>query len=131
MQGQLDVKGCTTCVHHVITQIFKLTWFCCCVKSLKRLVLQIEEAYIGADQFCSLVRQDSQSVLRNELNVLHGLKFDLITHPPLRAMQGFFQARIRDPCNMFASNNQSCVDSMHQSRRCCMAAVCVMVCCTS
>ena len=55
-------------------------------------MLQIEEAYIGADQFCSLVRQDSQSVLRNELNVLHGLKFDLITHPPLRAMQGFFQA---------------------------------------
>lgn len=55
------------------------------------LACKIEEAYIGADQFCSLVRQDSQSVLRNELNVLHGLKFDLITHPPLRAMQGFFQ----------------------------------------
>ena len=54
--------------------------------------LQIEEAYIGADQFCSLVRQDSQSVLRNELNVLHGLRFDLITHPPLRALHGFFQA---------------------------------------
>ena len=54
--------------------------------------LQIEEAYIGADQFCSLVRQDSQSVLRNELTVLHGLRFDLITHPPLRALQGFFQA---------------------------------------
>ena len=53
--------------------------------------LQIEEAYIGADQFCSLVRQDSQSVLRNELNVLHGLKFDLITHPPWRALDGFFQ----------------------------------------
>ena len=52
---------------------------------------QIEESYIGADQFCSLVRQDSQSVLRNELNVLHGLKFDLITHLPLRALAGFFQ----------------------------------------
>ncbi|KAL3139883.1 hypothetical protein ABBQ38_004177 [Trebouxia sp. C0009 RCD-2024] len=55
------------------------------------LACKIEEAYIGADQFCSLVRQDSQSVLRNELNVLHGLKFDLITHPPLRALDGFFQ----------------------------------------
>lgn len=55
------------------------------------LACKIEEAYIGADQFCSLVRQDSQSVLRNELNVLHGLRFDLITHPPLRALQGFFQ----------------------------------------
>ena len=56
--------------------------------------LQIEEAYIGADQFCSLVRQDSQTVLRNELNVLHGLRFDLVTHPPLRSLQGFFQARL-------------------------------------
>ncbi len=55
-------------------------------------VVQIEESYIGADQFCSLVRQDSQTVLRNELNVLHGLKFDLITHPPLRSLQGLFQA---------------------------------------
>ncbi len=54
--------------------------------------MQIEEAYIGADQFCSLVRQDSQTVLRNELNVLHGLKFDLVTHPPLRSLQGLFQA---------------------------------------
>lgn len=61
--------------------------------------LQIEEAYIGADQFCSLVRQDSQSVLRNELNVLHGLKFDLITHPPLRALDGFFQVRPLCPLN--------------------------------
>lgn len=60
-------------------------------KSDKGAGLQIEESYIGADQFCSLVRQDSQSVLRNELNVLHGLKFDLITHPPLRALDGFFQ----------------------------------------
>ena len=59
----------------------------------ERVQVQIEEAYIGADQFCSLVRQDSQSVLRNELNVLHGLKFDLITHPPLRALDGFFQVR--------------------------------------
>lgn len=56
--------------------------------------LQIEEAYIGADQFCSLVRQDSQTVLRNELNVLHGLRFDLVTHPPLRSLQGFFQASL-------------------------------------
>lgn len=55
-------------------------------------VTQVEEAYIGADQFCSLVRQDSQTVLRNEINVLHGLKFDLITHPPLRSLQGLFQA---------------------------------------
>lgn len=55
------------------------------------LACKIEEAYIGADQFCSLVRQDSQTVLRNELNVLHGLKFDLITHPPLRSLQGLFQ----------------------------------------
>lgn len=53
--------------------------------------MQVEEAYIGADQFCSLVRQESQSVLRNELNVLHGLKFDLITHLPLRALDGLFQ----------------------------------------
>ena len=60
-------------------------------QDLHQCTVQIEEAYIGADQFCSLVQQDSQSVLRNELNVLHGLKFDLITHPPLRALEGFFQ----------------------------------------
>ena len=55
-------------------------------------IMQIEESYIGADQFCSLVRQDSQTVLRNELNVLHGLMFDLVTHAPLRSLQGLFQA---------------------------------------
>lgn len=64
-----------------------------CVCYNTRWCIQIEEAYIGADQFCSLVRQDSQSVLRNELNVLHGLKFDLVTHPPLRALEGFFQVQ--------------------------------------
>lgn len=67
--------------------------------------MQIEEAYIGADQFCSLVRQDSQSVLRNELNVLHGLKFDLITHPPLRALDGFFQ--VRSPTALHCSLHRS------------------------
>jgi hypothetical protein len=76
--------------------------------------MQVEESYIGADQFCSLVRQDSQTVLRNELNVLHGLKFDLITHPPLRSLQGLFQACLSVPFPCVSANpstGQRCLHS--------------------
>ena len=84
---QVQISYQSSCFYGMCARVS--CWYC----NGSNCMLQIEEAYIGADQFCSLVRQDSQSVLRNELNVLHGLKFDLITHPPLRAMQGFFQAQ--------------------------------------
>ena len=55
--------------------------------------MQIEESYIGADEFCRVVKQSPQTVLRHELTVLQGLGFDLITHPPLRAIDGLFRVR--------------------------------------
>ena len=53
--------------------------------------MQIEESYIGADEFCRVVKQIPQTVLRHELPVIQGLGFDLITHPPLRAIDGLFR----------------------------------------
>ena len=50
---------------------------------------QVEESYIGAEEFCRLAKQDEQTVLRNELTVLKGLNFDLITYAPYRSIDGF------------------------------------------
>ncbi|KAK9809925.1 hypothetical protein WJX72_001822 [[Myrmecia] bisecta] len=50
-----------------------------------------EESYISAEEFCRVVKQDQQAVLRNELAVLQGLKFDLVVYNPYRPLEGFFQ----------------------------------------
>lgn len=53
--------------------------------------LQVEESYIGVDEFCKHVRQEPKAVLRNEVNVLQGLNFDLVVHNPHRPIEGLFQ----------------------------------------
>ena len=54
---------------------------------------QVEESYIGADQFCRLVGQDTKAVLGNELALLEGLQFELIVHTPRRAIDGLMAVR--------------------------------------
>jgi hypothetical protein len=56
--------------------------------------MQIEESYIGAEEFCRLAKQDEQTVLRNELTVLKGLNFDLITYAPYRSINGFLAVHL-------------------------------------
>ena len=52
---------------------------------------QVEEAYISAEEFCRVVKQDHQTVLRNETLLLQGVHFDLIMHTPYWPLRGFFQ----------------------------------------
>ena len=59
--------------------------------------LQVEEAYIGAQDFCARVRQEEAAVLRAEPTVLQALRFDLITYSPYRALTGFLMARPAQP----------------------------------
>lgn len=55
----------------------------------------MEEAYIGAQEFCARVRQEEAAVLRAEPALLQALRFDLITFSPYRALSGFLMARPR------------------------------------
>lgn len=50
-----------------------------------------EEAYIGADDFCKLCKQDPKVVLGYEMTLLTGLGFDLVVHSPLRPLEGFIE----------------------------------------
>lgn len=52
---------------------------------------QIEEAYIGAEDFCRQLNQDPKAVLNNEVALLQGLRFDLIVHSPYRALTGLLE----------------------------------------
>jgi len=54
---------------------------------------QVEEAYIGAEEFCARVRQEEAAVLRAEPELLQALRFDLVTFSPFRALAGFLMAR--------------------------------------
>ncbi len=56
--------------------------------------MQVEEAYIGAEQFCRRLKQDEESVLNTEALVLSGLKFDLITYSPFTSLSGYFMVCI-------------------------------------
>ena len=56
-------------------------------------MVQVEEAYIGAQEFCGRVRQEEAAVLRAEPALLQALRFDLITFSPYRALSGFLMAR--------------------------------------
>lgn len=55
------------------------------------LACKIEEAYIGAEDFCRQLNQDPKAVLSNEVPLLQGLQFDLIVHSPYRALDGLFE----------------------------------------
>ena len=57
------------------------------------LPLQIEEAYIGADDFCRVLKQEVSTVLRSEVPLLQGLRFELVVHSPYRALTGFLQVQ--------------------------------------
>lgn len=69
---------------------------CPCTAGLANIVwlrpcVQIEEAYIGAEEFCRMLNQDIKAVLNNEVALLQGLQFDLIVHSPYRALAGLFE----------------------------------------
>jgi cyclin H len=53
----------------------------------------VEEAYIGAEEFCKRLKQDEETVLNTEPLLLSGLKFDLITYNPYTALAGYFMVR--------------------------------------
>ncbi|EIE26696.1 cyclin-like protein [Coccomyxa subellipsoidea C-169] len=51
---------------------------------------KVEEAYIGAEEFCKRLQQDEEVVLNTEPLVLQGLNFDLITYSPYTSLSGYF-----------------------------------------
>lgn len=53
--------------------------------------MQVEEAYIGAEEFCKRLKQDPECVLNTEPLALSGLKFDLITFSPYTSLSGYFR----------------------------------------
>ncbi len=53
----------------------------------------MEEAYIGAEDFCKRLQQDEEVVLNTEPLVLQGLNFDLITYSPYTSLSGYFAVR--------------------------------------
>lgn len=56
--------------------------------------VQVEEAYIGAEEFCKRLQQDEEVVLNTEPLVLQGLNFDLITYSPYTSLSGYFAVSI-------------------------------------
>ena len=57
--------------------------------------MQVEEAYIGAGEFCARLQQDEAAVLGLEALVVQALNFDLVTHSPYTALAGLFAVRSR------------------------------------
>lgn len=60
-----------------------------------RYTWQVEESYIGAEEFSRILKQEESIVLRGELTLLEALKYDLIVHPPYRALEGFCVVRAK------------------------------------
>lgn len=52
---------------------------------------QVEESYIGAEEFCRVLKQQEAAVLRGELVLLQALRFELIVYGPHRPLQGLLQ----------------------------------------
>ena len=50
------------------------------------LACKTEEHYISAEELARMTKQDPSIVLREELNLLNGLNFDLIVHHPYRPL---------------------------------------------
>jgi hypothetical protein len=61
--------------------------------------VQVEEAYIGASEFCARLQQDEAAVLGLEALVVQALNFDLVTHSPYPALAGLFAVCPRLLCN--------------------------------
>lgn len=55
------------------------------------LACKIEEHYIGAEELCRHAKVNPEMVLRRELTLLQGVKFDLICYAPYRAVTGFLE----------------------------------------
>lgn len=53
--------------------------------------VQVEEAYRSAESLCKSMAIDVSPVLRFEVLLLQGLKFDLVVHSPYRALAGLFK----------------------------------------
>jgi hypothetical protein len=54
-------------------------------------VPQIEDCYISAAELARLTGVHQELLLRNELMLLEGLKFDFIVFSPYRAIEGFME----------------------------------------
>ena len=54
------------------------------------MCVQVEEAYIGAAEFCGRLQQDEDAVLKLEALVAQALNFDLVTHSPYTPLAGLF-----------------------------------------
>jgi cyclin H len=52
---------------------------------------QVEEAYRSAESLAKAMGIEANTVLRNEVPLLQGLKFDLVVHSPYRALAGLFK----------------------------------------
>ena len=59
---------------------------------------QVEEAYIGAEEFCARLQQDEEAVLNSEALVAQALNFDLVTHSPYTALAGLFTVSLPHTC---------------------------------
>ena len=57
---------------------------------------QIEDCYISAAELSRLTGLPQELLLRNELVLLEGLRFDCIVFSPYRAAEGLFEVGIRD-----------------------------------
>ena len=55
----------------------------------KQMDMQVEESYIGAEEFCRVAKQEEAVLLRGETILLEALDFDLIVYTPYRPLQGF------------------------------------------
>jgi cyclin H len=53
--------------------------------------LQVEEAYRSAESLAKAMGIEANPVLRYEVPLLQGLKFDLVVHSPYRALAGLFK----------------------------------------
>lgn len=56
------------------------------------MIVQVEESYLSAEEFCRMIGQESSAVLQNELAVLQGVGFDLVVYNPYHPLDGFLQA---------------------------------------
>ena len=52
---------------------------------------QVEEAYRSAESLAKAIGIEAGPVLRFEVPLLQGLKFDLVLHSPYRALAGLFK----------------------------------------
>jgi hypothetical protein len=62
-----------------------------CSKKVCCAAPQVEEAYRSAESLAKALGIEANPVLRYEVPLLQGLKFDLVVHSPYRALAGLFK----------------------------------------